>query len=178
MRWCERWLKYEAHGKMLFLWMFACLGLQFVYIAGMGELFQFLKLVSDGTGEEVVSVPPGTAFLISAAFVEELLHRFLPLFFAVAIVELLCRFSTTCIAEKMAEWRMSWVIAIAIISSIDFGIRHGGPGHIFFQGVLGFMWCILFLKCGGNQKRFTKALGVTTTNHFLYNWTLFSIQSF
>ena len=88
---------------------------------------------------------------IIAAFIEELIFRFCFLFIPIHI------------------WGNSTKVLIAAtISSFVFGILHGSFGLII-QSVSGFSWCLLFLKCGGLQHNFLKALTVVTIVHFLYN---------
>ena len=90
-------------------------------------------------------------FLIFAAFKEEIVFR-LPLFFAI---------------EREVSFQK--MIFFTIILSVIFGLFHGSIVNIFMQGFCGFVFCILFLKCGGYQKKYIKAITVTTMAHFTYN---------
>ena len=67
------------------------------------------------------------------------------------------------------------VLVFAIIFSVIFGFLHGGIPNIFIQGVGGFMYSVLFLKCGGLQGNYTKAIATSTAVHFLFNMTLLAI---
>ncbi len=59
--------------------------------------------------------------------------------------------------------------------SIIFGLLHGGLAHIPLQGVLGFILSLVFLKCGGLQCNFYKALAASSATHFLYNMGVVAI---
>lgn len=97
--------------------------------------------------------------LVREATIEEFWFRLLPLSLAVVV------------------WGKSfWVYAAATVSSVIFGYIHGGVINIFLtQGVIGFSWCVLFLKCGGFQKKFLTAYLCAIMAHFLFNQTLFAL---
>ena len=96
--------------------------------------------------------------LYVSAAMEECIFRCMPLVPAVEI----------CGTSKM-------VLLVAVVSSIMFGVIHGGYDHIFLQGVGGFIYCIVFLKCGGFNENYTKGFLSSTTSHFLFNMTLMLI---
>ncbi|OGZ97663.1 MAG: hypothetical protein A2676_03635 [Candidatus Sungbacteria bacterium RIFCSPHIGHO2_01_FULL_51_22] len=59
-----------------------------------------------------------------------------------------------------------------MVLSAIFGAAHGNIINIFIQGVSGFMSLLLFLKCGGWQGRYVKALLTTGITHTLFNGVL------
>lgn len=83
---------------------------------------------------------------------EEVVFRYMPLI----IVIMLCG-----VSKK--------VLYCALIVSILFGFLHGGYAHIFVQGVVGILFSIVFLKCGGLQKKYIKAVSASTLTHFGVN---------
>ena len=84
--------------------------------------------------------------------IEELIFRFIPLTLAVSF------------------WGHSTkVLIIAILSSILFGLWHGSYHYVFIQGAGGFLYCIMFLKSGGFEKRFIRAGMVCLSLHTAFN---------
>lgn len=61
------------------------------------------------------------------------------------------------------------VLPMALASSVSFGVLHGGLVHIPLQGVMGVFFSIIFLKCGGMQKRFVRATSMAIFAHMLYD---------
>lgn len=87
--------------------------------------------------------------------------------------EILYRFPL--VVPILLRWSPGGTLGIAIILSILFGLAHGNAYHILIQGVGGFFYAILFLKCGGAQRHFPKALSVTVATHILYDGTLIGL---
>ncbi len=148
-----RWLKKEAIGKQVYF----C-------IVGFSALILFLSTsfinIAQVLGIKIPPIPgdqiPILTFsfpfwLFSTVLFEEFLFR-LPLAFFLDM-----------------ELSINKVLIMAIFSSTIFGFLHGGIIHIFIQGVAGFLWCILFLKCGGLNKNYAKAFCATTISHFLFD---------
>jgi membrane protease YdiL (CAAX protease family) len=110
--------------------------------------------------------------------IEILNWYFLPtILFRATIEELIFRFPLSC---AVITWGVSKkVLGAALVSSLIFGFLHGGctnfgfiyegVHHIFLQGVGGLFYCLLYLKCGGLNKRFLKPIVVTTIAHATYN---------
>lgn len=92
------------------------------------------------------------AFVVLRVFVEETLFRLLPLVIGRTITS----------SPKL-------LLLISVISSILFGYIHAGVPTIFLNGVVGFVLCIVFLKFGGMNKKYTKALMVVTFLHVVNN---------
>ena len=57
----------------------------------------------------------------------------------------------------------------ALALSIAFGLVHGSFKNIFVQGIGGLVYSIIFLKCGGFQRRFFKAIASSTLAHAAFN---------
>ncbi len=70
--------------------------------------------------------------------------------------------------------KSSW-IKTSILSSIIFGLGHGGVAQILYQGVDGFLWCILFMVSMGPKKEPIPALISCIWAHFLFNVTLYYV---
>lgn len=67
------------------------------------------------------------------------------------------------------------VITSAVLLSAIFGYLHGGMVNIITQGVLGLFFSIFFLKCGGYQYRYVKAMLASTILHASWNLFLFNL---
>ena len=62
------------------------------------------------------------------------------------------------------------LVPLAFLASvIVFGCVHGDITNILLQGVVGLVLGVVFLKCGGLQKKPFKALASSTVVHALYN---------
>jgi membrane protease YdiL (CAAX protease family) len=73
-------------------------------------------------------------------------------------------------------WGASYkVIAVALISSAIFGVLHGNLYNIFYQGVGGLLYSLVFLKCGGMNRNYGKAVCCSTGAHFTFNASIFLI---
>ncbi|OGZ06680.1 MAG: hypothetical protein A3D65_02040 [Candidatus Lloydbacteria bacterium RIFCSPHIGHO2_02_FULL_50_13] len=69
------------------------------------------------------------------------------------------------------------IFVVAIMLSAIFGYAHGGWWQIPLQGVSGFMLCIIFLKCGGLQNKYGKALLSSSCIHLISNWIAFYLMA-
>jgi hypothetical protein len=69
----------------------------------------------------------------------------------------------------LMEMRIPYWVIIPVILFIQlyFGFKHGSIEHILFQGVGGIMLCVLFLKCGGMQRKYGKALMSVVLAHYI-----------
>lgn len=111
--------------------------------------------ISDVLSPAVVSSLYFFIFLATAAISEEIVFRFFPLHIVVEIIK-----------------NPRVVLIVAIIVSIIFGYLHGNWQKIFLQGITGFVLSCVYLKCGGFQKRWLKALAASSLTHILFNLTL------
>ena len=152
MRWL-RWFKKEARGKELYILMANCLVLNLAYAFCFVGIMYLLKIDIPPVSREKIPIFTFTFpfMLIGLAFFEEILFRF-PL-------SLIIEYD-----RSIAE-----VLTAALVLSVIFGVIHGSVHHIFIQGVGGFIYSILFLKSGGLQKDYPKAVAVTTVIHFMFN---------
>jgi membrane protease YdiL (CAAX protease family) len=153
------WLNKEIHGRQLCICVAGCLVLEIAYAFGVFVVAYLLKIEIPPVGGETTQIFTFSfpIILFGAAFIEEVIFR-LPL---AIIIEM--------------RGSIVGVLAIALLLSAIFGFLHGGIHHIFIQGVVGFISCILFLKCGGLQRNYFKALAATTVTHFLFNAILVGI---
>lgn len=153
-----RWLEKEARGKYVFFYIIACLAIKCVYTYTVLLLLNLLHAVPTSPTRVPIPLVWYIPFwLFAMALMEEIMFR-LPL---VLCVEL--------------KWSVNKTLLVAAALSALFGYAHGGFRFILFQGVFGFLYSILFLKCGGLERRYVKALLVSTTIHFLWNGTLAAI---
>lgn len=170
MYWLERWLQKEAKGWSVLGWIIISVLLIFLYSAAVGLLIDRV-VGSDSENEwnllRAADKAPHISFwgvfvIIFMYFCfasrEEILFRWLP-------------FTIVC----LEKFNFKTVITTAIISSVIFGYLHGGFIHIFVQGIGGFIFCLLYLKCGGYHNRNIKAVFVSTSAHALYNVLLIAL---
>ncbi len=158
MRWLNGllgWVREEARGKDVFLVVVAAVALGWFWTFGalvLIHLFDAGALIVQGNMLTPNIYSP--AILLGSAFFEELLFR-LPL----------------AIFVRMG-WSLEKVFVVAVVLSLLFGFLHGGISHIFLQGVSGFIFSVVFLKCGGWQRNYAKALIASTVTHFMFNAVL------
>jgi hypothetical protein len=157
----EQWLLDEARWRAIPIFLGIVLVAQHLYMFCITNFFSFFHIGPFGTLWGGIGSLPLPAFIVVASLVEESLFRFFPLV----------------LSRIIAKHPLEITLLIAVASSIVFGFIHGGIVHIFVQGVLGFIWCILFLKCGGNHDNPLKALFVTWTSHALYNFVLLGLAA-
>jgi len=151
-----RWLEREARGKWVYFYIFICLTFTFVYTYSFFALIHFFNVHTHHPDREGIELVWYTPFLLFVcALIEEIVFRFLPLHIVID-----------------RKWSLSKILLVAAVMSVVFGIAHGGIFFILIQGVFGFVCSIMFLKCGGLEKRYFKAVAVTTTVHFLWNGAL------
>lgn len=156
----ENWLKREAVGWHVIFYVLGCTVINLLIAAltmGIVYLFKVDFPAKESIGLEILS-PTFPFLLFILAFIEEVMFR-LPL--AIAITY---------------EWSVRWLFIFMVVLSVLFGISHGSVYNIPVQGAIGLMFSILFLKCGGMEERYKKAILATTTAHFLYNGALVIIM--
>lgn len=154
-----RWLEREARGKWVFFYIFIFLAAKFVYAFAAFLLLQYFGVDIPPPSRGKVDIVWYTPFsLFISVLFEELAFRLFPLVIAI-----------------QSEWPTWGILLVAAVMSAIFGLLHGGIPYVFVQGVFGFAYSILFLKCGGLEKKYIKALSVTVAIHFLWNAILVSV---
>lgn len=155
----ENWLNQEVPLKKLWLYILGALALSLIsdifWDKVLQALFSFGGLKLSGPPDrETVSILSWwfPLMLILKAWEEEMLFRWLPLYLTVK-------------ADKPFQEKM----LMAIVFSLIFGLVHGSVLSILFQGISGFIWSLLWFKCGGLQGHYIKATAVTTLTHALWN---------
>ncbi len=147
------WLTREARGRQIVKLIFICLVVNFVLnFISLGIFAAAHISVPSRTNLDFRSLPVLYIQRAINAFSEEIKFRLFPLAIVVEI-----------------GWSIKRILIVAAASSLIFGYIHGGWPCIFLQGIGGFLYCLLFLKCGGYQKKFGQALAVTIMTHFLFN---------
>jgi hypothetical protein len=149
-----KWLSEEICGrKNLALAILFVTVAQYFYTAWMLDIFHFLGIkLSPVAGEEYPIYSFSFPFiLLRIVFWEEVKYR-LP---AALLLEL-----------KLPHWV---IVSAIFLLQIYFGWLHGGTSHIFLQGAGGIAYCVLFLKCGGMQRKYAKALGSVTAAHYAWD---------
>ena len=92
------------------------------------------------------------------------------LFILAAIEEALFRLPLAAITYKLGKSRV--VLLAILLSSVIFGLLHGGFICIFIQGVSGIILCAVFLKCGGFQENARAGFLASVLTHYLCNVVL------
>lgn len=152
----SRWLQNESRGLKV---IFMTLGCAVVLLIYMSISFWLIDILD-------IKIPP--AFKILRIAPEIFYSYWLPIIIAVVVIEeILYRFLPVWICAKKTESSRA-IILIMVISSIVFGLVHGGYHYIFIHGVYGFFLGVTFLKCGGFQKRYLKATAVTAMAHVIF----------
>ena len=158
------WLRAEAKGWDAVTTIFKVVVINFVWSSPVAFLFEQFGISRRGMGFEIpyLFLPDDILpFFAFGAAAEEFLFRFLPL---VAILQI----------TKNAPKNDGWVLGVTIASSMLFGYLHGGVPFIFLQGVLGFLLSVVFLKCGGFQGKFLKAIVASSLCHLAFNLLIVS----
>lgn len=93
---------------------------------------------------------------------------FIPVLFLIATVEeAIFRIIPLTIALRESQ-RKSVHLTVVLLSAIVFGFIHGGPIHIFIQGIGGFLYAVIFLKYA-QQERYGEASLVVISMHVAFN---------
>lgn len=153
------WLKKEVTGKWLLVYIF---GFGIVSIPYCLGCLLFLDYLNIGPVKRTVNltwfVSIITPFLIfPMAFLEECLFR-LPLSMAIN-----------------NSWPDKKLFYLILIVSLVFGALHGNAINVAIQGIDGILLSIIFLKCGGCQRHYGKALITCATAHAcknMYVWII------
>ncbi len=158
----KEWLQREPRGKSLCLFIIMCVLAMLTYVLCfelvtkmLTNIISLVKINNSGGIRIFTFYFPFLMFFF--AIVEEIIFR-APL---ILFITMNCRLRT--------------MLFFAVLFSVIFGFLHGGIKHIFIQGVSGMMLSIAFLKCGGLQKKYTKALLTSTTVHYIYNMILVAL---
>lgn len=157
------WLEREVQGPKLALSLFV--GIFFsLFWAGLGVLaavaIAFLNNIDLNSIKERCFPFPSPLFLAVSVLIEEAVFR-LPL---AAFV-------------RVRSLKTTDILFIAAGLSAIFGYLHGGFFHIFSQGVIGFIFSIVFLKGGGLQKKIFLPFFLVLVIHYVYDAIIFAIAS-
>lgn len=153
-----KWLETEAMGWKIFFLICATMALNVAYQLTLWATIQYFDI---GVFETIPKSEPTIQILtwyfpfviLFLALNEELIFRLAPTWFSI---------------EKLGVSNRS-VLLISFVSAILFALAHGHYLMIFIHGVASVLYSLLYLKCGGFQGHYGKALAVTTITHALYN---------
>ena len=156
------WFFKDASGRQAANLLCLTVLFQIVYVSILAVVWVLVQVNrADPLEPTALLFAPTLPNLFVAAFSEEVVFRFVPLSIALA-----------------GGFTFAGIMGTAVVSSVIFGLGHGGIAHIGIQGVAGFVWCLLFLKCGGFHRHYVRATLVTTMGHVLYNLSVFAIAAF
>ncbi len=155
------WLSIEPKGEAL--WKFLAL----VVLMNCG----YASWVYVTTSAFVIDLP-------DSKVLEDLIREHTLIFFALlpflaALEELIFRLPLAIFLKYNIQ--PGALLVVAVLLSILFGLAHGGLVGVPIQGIMGLVFCVVFLKCGGLQMKYQKAFLSSTAVHFTYNILAFSI---
>ncbi|HSE35488.1 MAG TPA: CPBP family intramembrane glutamic endopeptidase [Candidatus Paceibacterota bacterium] len=155
------WLHVEPEGFSLWKFFLDCLFWLFIYtsIVGIFLTHSSTELPSSKALEGFVQDHP--------------VRLFVALPFLAAAEELLFRLPLIVFIKRNSS--VGVLAAATITLSIIFGLGHGGWIGVPMQGVMGLIFCCVFLKCGGLHKKYGKAFLSSTVVHFSYNFISFGL---
>jgi membrane protease YdiL (CAAX protease family) len=153
------WLQNEATGIEIFYVCFVVLAIGFAYNISMLFLSRalfgrsFARFSGKSVVKDILKYPFWSMIILlfSVIAIEEAVFRLLPL------------------SLSVWAWGPSTaVIVVAVIFSVIFGLCHGKIRNVLFQGVSGFLFAVVFLKCGGFQGHYFKAFLISTLVHAVF----------
>lgn len=154
------WIEKEERGINVFFFI-----LRYAFLSLISSsliLIIYLSLDVRMKGPEVFSLHSGQELvwiLTIMAFIEEAIFR-LPLVIFIR-----------------RNWSPKSVLIIAVILSVIFGLFHAGIQSLPMQGVSGFLLSLVFLKCGGLQRKFFKAYLSSTAAHLISNLVIATVTT-
>lgn len=155
------WLNTEPKGRAL--WKFLAL----VILINYG----YASWVEVAASAFVIDLPH--AKVLESLVREHALFLFALLPFLAALEELIFRLPLALFLKFNV--RSETLCAVAFVLSTVFGLAHGGWVGVPIQGVMGVVFCVVFLKCGGLRKKYRKAFLSSTAVHFTYNFSVISL---
>jgi hypothetical protein len=162
MHWFQEWLE-KGDGKDWY-YIMGVVAFNFIWTFFAWEIFSFL-------GADMSSMLEGTIKMMKP----ELIHVVI---FTIFLEEIIFRLFPILIAKKVGLTTRG-ILIVSVISSVIFGYIHGSMAcKIFFQGVYGFLFCILFLKCGGLRLNGLKAFKASFSAHVIYDAIIFFLIIF
>lgn len=151
--WLKRWLRKEPANTFEIV-VLIIRGTTYMLLAALVGM-SFLLLLNN-----LFRLAPALTYFLPAAFIEEMLFRWLPLFVPLII-------------WGKKQKTLPILIFIAVVASFLFGIAHGHLYNLAIQGAGGFVLSLFFIKCSFKSGQYAilqpRALMVTTLSHFLYN---------
>jgi len=151
------WLEREVSGPYVPLFIVAALACCYLYLVGLGIFVDAFNIVLPKGPKLPTNSPFPILIIVLAlgAWVEEVIFRLGPIW----------------VARRLFHASTRSTVVVILIVSACFGYIHAG-GHAWFiaiQGVLGVMLSVVFMKCGGLQGRYAKALIASTATHTVHN---------
>ena len=157
-----RFLQRGASGWSLFFYLFIVWAVCFAY-GVFSEKFVLLVLKGD------LYILYGQSFL---AYIRKI-NILVFIFFNATMEEFLFRCLPVFIALHSKKNQARHLVAWGIFSSFFmFSFAHGSVLNMCIQGLVGIVWFLLYLKCGGLQGNHLKAVIATGTVHGFYNLSL------
>lgn len=157
------WLHIEPTGRSL--WWFLVKMLFLIWV------LQFLTQMLLHTVGVPIPNDPELPLLKEKFFVIMLFSVPFAVFMEEAVWRLLLVLPLAFIVESKARPKV--LLVSTLLLSMIFGYIHKIPGgipSILLQGVGGLLLSVVFLKCGGLQGKYWKALGASTCVHIVFNW--------
>ncbi|MCX6736470.1 MAG: CPBP family glutamic-type intramembrane protease [Candidatus Parcubacteria bacterium] len=149
-----QWLEKEACGKQMVYCIIRFALISFVLQIAAFIIAALFTIDVSSMSKNMVIITNYRIFyvMIIPIIMEETVFRLFPVFLA-----------------KKLKFSKKEILVLVAISSAVFGCLHGNAYNIFFQGVSGFLFSLLFLKCGGLQEHYGKAFVSSSASHYLFN---------
>ncbi len=162
-----RWL---ADGSKDFEWharfITRIVAVNIIYVINIVILLTMARFEDRGALQLSRGIPWSSGDLFLLALGEEVFFRLMP----IAIIVTLCK------NRMLPEAFMKLLLLVTIYSSVAFGLAHGHVYNILIQGVCGFTWCVIFLKCGGMNGKYYTALLCSALAHTMYNIVVIGLR--
>jgi len=153
------WLEKEAIGRSVFYYTAGSILFLLIWTPCILALLAVSGVDPSSVPDHTEKVARGSfGIAIITVLMEETAFRIVPLWLAVKN-----RFSTI------------GLIVLSVMNSAVFGYIHGSVYNLLLSGVGGFVFCLLFLKCGGIRSHFFPACTAPIVSHLFYDAIRFII---
>ena len=169
MEWILGWLQTQV--PIGHIWLFVLYSIGSIFILNLLTILLLPKRFTEPPPFDPSDLDPGSYLHLNAPRmgIPILTWIFPGQLFSLAVMEEIV-FRFVLLGGAIQIWGATWpVLLVMIISSIVFGLMHGGPVNVLLQGVGGLVFCVIFLKCGAFGHNFLMALMVTAIAHCISN---------
>lgn len=155
----SEWMKEEPRWSQVASLIIFAVGAEFYYrlVLSIFVALTGMALSSENTAQFDSVSGDILILMLIVGIIEEVIFRLIP-FLLLTI--------------KRGFFSIDFIMACVVIESAVFGYVHGDWSNVAAQGVSGLIFTLVFLKCGGLQRHYSKALVSSTLTHVLGNYLL------